>query len=208
MPKLKTNNKPPEACDYKAPGRPRCPEAHHKILKAAYELLMEVGFAQLTIEGVATRAEVGKPTIYRRWPNKARLTVDAFLAATNSEVTFPDTGNTKQDIQGQMYKLIQLLNSPRGQVIATVIGGGQSDGEVIEAFEINWLHPRRKDCKLVLQRGIERGEIRADVDLDACIDALYSPLFYRLLLKHAPLTEDFIDELLTIVMPGLTPHKP
>ncbi len=64
-------------------GRPRCEEAHKKILKAAYELLDEVGFMDLTIEGVAARAEVGKPTIYRRWKTKAQLAMDAFLSGVS-----------------------------------------------------------------------------------------------------------------------------
>jgi AcrR family transcriptional regulator len=184
-------------------GRPRSDEAHQSILHAAYELLMEVGYTQLTIEEVAARALVGKPTIYRRWSSKARLVMDAFLAATNSELSFPDTGSVKEDILQQMHKLVKILNTPRGQVIATLIGGGQTDPEIISAFQANWLSPRRFDCSQVIKKGIERGELRSDIDIEAVIDALYSPLFYRLLLKHAPLTEDFVDELIDIVMPGL-----
>lgn len=184
-------------------GRPRSEEAHQNILDAAYELLMEVGYAQLTIEGVAARAGVGKPTIYRRWSSKARLVMDAFLAAVNPELSFPDTGSVKEDIKQQMQKLVKIMNTPRGQVIATLIGGGQTDPEIIEAFRANWLSPRRFDCSQVIKKGIERGELRSDVDIEAVIDALYSPLFYRLLLKHAPLTEDFVDKLINIVMPGL-----
>ncbi|NMG20405.1 TetR family transcriptional regulator [Brasilonema bromeliae SPC951] len=164
---------------------------------------MEVGYAQLTIEGVAARAGVGKPTIYRRWSTKARLIIDAFLAATNPELSFPDTGSVKEDILQQMHKLVKVINSPRGQVIATLIGGGQTDPEMIEAFRANWLSPRRFDCSQVIKKGIERGELRSDVDMEAVIDALYSPLFYRLLLKHAPLTEDFVDQLIDVVMSGL-----
>ncbi|WP_051470073.1 TetR/AcrR family transcriptional regulator [Fischerella sp. PCC 9605] len=184
-------------------GRPRSDEAHQSILQAAYELVMEVGFTELTIEGVAARAGVGKPTIYRRWSSKARLVMDAFLAATNPELSFPNTGEVKEDIRLQMQKLVKIMNSPRGQVIATLIGGGQTDPEMIEAFVANWLSPRRKDCTQVIKKGIQRGEIRSDIDIEAVIDALYSPLFYRLLLKHAPLTEEFVDELINLIMPGL-----
>lgn len=103
-----------------------------------------------------------------------------------------------------MYKLVNLINSPRGQVIATIIGGGQTDVEVSEAFLLNWLSPRRKDCALVIEKGIERGEVRSDVDIETVIDALYSPLFYRLLVKHAPLTEKLVDEIVDIVMSGIS----
>lgn len=184
-------------------GRPRSPETREKILKAAYEILNEVGFMDLTIEGVAARAEVGKPTIYRRWKNKTALAMDAFLEAVNPELAFPDTGSVKQDFREQMQKLVKLMNSSRGEVLANVIGCGQADNELIEVYRKNWLTPRREDAKQIFQRGVERGELREGVDAEVAIDALYSPLFYRLLLKHQPLTDEFVDELLDVVMDGL-----
>ena len=184
-------------------GRPRDPETRAKILKAAYEMLNEVGFMDLTIEGVAARAGVGKPTIYRRWKTKAALAMDAFLEAVNPELAFPDNGSVKEDFREQMQKLVKLMNSPRGEVLANVIGCGQADRELIEVYLENWLTPRREDAKLIFQRGVERGELREDVDAEIAIDALYSPLFYRLLLKHQPLTVEFIDDLVDVVMKGL-----
>ncbi len=184
-------------------GRPRCEEAHKKILKAAYELLDEVGFMDLTIEGVAARAGVGKPTIYRRWKTKAQLAMDAFLSAVTPEIAFPDTGSVESDFREQMYKIVKLMNSSRGDILASVIGCGQMDDELIGAFRENWLLPRREDAKRIFQRGVERGELRNDVDAEVAIDALYSPLFYRLLLKHLPLTENFVDELVDVVIKGL-----
>ncbi|MEM7759381.1 MAG: TetR/AcrR family transcriptional regulator [Cyanobacteria bacterium P01_A01_bin.40] len=184
-------------------GRPRSPETREKILKAAYELLNEVGFIDLTIEGVAAKAGVGKPTIYRRWKCKASLAMDAFLEVVTPEIVFPDTGTVKEDFQAQMHKLIKVMNSSRGEVLANVIGCGQANGDLITAFRNNWLLPRREDAKGIFQRGVERGEIRDDVDAETAIDALYSPLFYRLLLKHQPLTNEFVDGLLDVVFKGL-----
>lgn len=184
-------------------GRPRSPETREKILKAAYEMLNEVGFIDLTIEGVAARAEVGKPTIYRRWKTKAQLAMDAFLEAVNPEITFPDTGSVMEDFREQMQKIVKLMNSPRGEVLANVIGCGQADEELIAAFRDNWLTPRKEDAKRILQRGIERGELREDIDEEIAIDALYSPLFYRLLLKHQPLNAKFVNKLIDVVMNGL-----
>ena len=185
-------------------GRPRSPETRAKILKAAYEMLNEVGFMDLTIEGVAARAEVGKPTIYRRWKTKAALSMDAFLEAVNPELAFPDTGMVSEDFREQMQKIVKLMNSPRGEVLASVIGCGQADEELIAAFRENWLTPRRKDAKGIFQRGVERGELKEGIDAEIVIDALYSPLFYRLLLKHQPLTDELVDELVDVVMKGIT----
>jgi AcrR family transcriptional regulator len=188
----------------RSPGRPRSDEAHQRILEAAYELMNQTGFNDLTIEAIAARAEVGKPTIYRRWSSKAHLVMDAFLAAINPELTFPDSGSVKEDIRLQMQQLVKVLLSPPGQIIAMLIGGGQTDTELIEAFRENWLMPRRKVASEVFDKGVERGELRSDVDVEVAIDALYSPLFYRLLLRHAPLTENFVDELADVVMKGLS----
>jgi AcrR family transcriptional regulator len=188
----------------RSPGRPRSDEAHQRILEAAYELMNQTGFNDLTIEAIAARAEVGKPTIYRRWSSKAHLVMEAFLAATNPELTFPDSGSVKEDIRLQMQQLVKVLLSPPGQIIAILIGGGQTDPELIEAFRENWLMPRRKVASEIFNKGVERGELRSDVDVEVAIDALYSPLFYRLLLRHAPLTENFVNELADVVMNGLS----
>ena len=184
-------------------GRPRSPETREKILKAAYEMLNEVGFMDLTIEGVAARSGVGKPTIYRRWKTKSALAMDAFLEIVTPEIAFPDTGTAKEDFREQMQKIIRLMNSSRGEVLANVIGCGQADEELIAAFRENWLTPRREDAKRIFQRGVEREELREDIDAEVAIDALYSPLFYRLLLKHQPLTEKFVNDLVNLVMDGL-----
>ncbi len=184
-------------------GRPRSPETRAKILKAAYEMLNEVGFMDLTIEGVAAKAEVGKPTIYRRWKTKAALAMDAFLEAVTPEIVFPDTGKAREDFREQMYKIVRLMNSSRGEVLANVIGCGQADEELIAAFRDNWLTPRREDAKRIFQRGVDRGELREGIDAEVAIDALYSPLFYRLLLKHQPLTNKLVDELIDLIIKGL-----
>lgn len=184
-------------------GRPRSPETREKILKAAYEMLIEVGFMDLTIEGVAARAGVGKPTIYRRWECKASLAMDAFLEAVTPEITFPDTGSATEDFREQMQKVVKIMNSSRGEVLANVIGCGQANNDLITAFRKNWLLPRREDAKRIFIKGVARGELRDDIDVEVAIDALYSPLFYRLLLKHAPLTESKVDEIVDVVIKGL-----
>lgn len=191
------------SCVKSGRGRPRSPETRNKILKAAYEILNEVGFMDLTIEGVAVKAEVGKPTIYRRWKTKAALAMDAFLEFVSPEIAFPNNGSAKEDFREQMQKVTKLMNSSKGEVLASIIGCGQFNEQLIAAFRDNWLTPRREDAKRIFQQGIEQGELSKDLDAEVAIDALYSPLFYRLLLKHQPLTNEFIDELIDVVFDGL-----
>lgn len=192
-----------EAFEAKHPGRPRCPVAHQNILKAARELVEEIGFDCLTVEGIATRAGVGKTTIYRRWPNKASIVLDAFFEEVSSQTSFPDTGNVREDIRRQMRQFINELNGPLGCKLSLLLANGQFDEEMAEAFRIRWIQPRRDEAQQVIQRGIVRGEIRQEIDPDVLVDALYGPVYFRLLAEHAPLTESFADKLVELVMSGL-----
>lgn len=192
-----------EACEAKALGRPRCPLTHQNILEATRELIDEIGYGNLTIEGIAARAGVGKTTIYRRWPNKSSIVLDAFFEDVSAPISFPDTGNVREDIRRQMRKLVKELNGPTGCKIATLLANGQFDKEMAETFRTRWVEPRRDEARRVIELGIERGEIRKDVNADVLLDALYGPVYFRLLAGHAPLTTGFADALAELVMSGL-----
>lgn len=192
-----------EAKESKTAGRKRCPIAQQNILEAASGLLNEIGFSNLTIEGIAAKAGVGKTTIYRHWPNKASLVMDAFLAETAPQFPYPDTGSAITDIREQMKLVVKVLNSSHGNTVATLIGGSQTDPELAEAFRTHFLALRRAESKAVLKKGIEHNEIPSTIDLDMLLDTLYAPLYFRLLIKHAPLTETFVDQIVDLVVNGL-----
>ena len=192
-----------EACEAKQPGRPRCPVTHQNILQAARELVEETGFDRLTMEGVAARAGVGKTTIYRRWPNKANLVLDAFFEEVSPPPAFADTGNVRADLRRHLRKFVKELNGRLGCKISMLLANGQFDEEMAEAFRARWIEPRRDEARQVIRRGIERGEIRREVDADVLVDALYGPVYFRLLAEHAPLTQHFADALVELVMSGL-----
>lgn len=183
-------------------GRPRCPVTHQNILKAACELVDEVGFANLTIEGIAARACVGKTTIYRRWPNKASIVMDAIFEEISPKIPFPDTGDAREDLRRQMRALVKALNGPMGRKIALLLANSQLDEEMAEAFRSRWIDARRAEAKEVIKRGVERGELRKDVDAEVMVDALYGPIYFRLLGGHAPLTLKYADALVNLVMSG------
>ncbi len=184
----------------RAPGRPRCAITHQAILDCANDLLEEIGFANMSIEGIAARAGVGKATIYRRWPNKASVVMDAFLAATAKEIAFPDTGSAREDIRRQMRAVVRVLNGSRGRTIATLIGVVQSDSELAEAFRTRFVAVRRGEGKAVLQRGIANGEFKPDMDLESVLDCLYGPLYFRLLIGHEKPSAKYSDQLVDLVL--------
>ncbi|MDR3641240.1 MAG: TetR/AcrR family transcriptional regulator [Humidesulfovibrio sp.] len=174
------------------PGRPRSDAVRTVVLKAANDLLEEVGFAKLTMEGIAAKAGVSKATLYRWWPSKGAVAMDAFMAATVPRITFPQTDSAVADVTAQMLLLAQAYRGVTGRLVRELIGLGQSDPEMLKTFISGYLVPRRGATKEVLRRGIASGEIRTDVDLEILVDSLYAPIFHRLLLQHLPLEDAFV----------------
>src|SRR6266699_1685345 len=188
----------------RGPGRPRSEEARKAVIRSTLALLKRTGFHELTIEAVAAQAGVGKATVYRWWSNKAELIIDAFVSAVEKELRFPSAGPVLQSIHVQMRRWAVIFRTPLGQIVATVIGAGQSDPEILEAFRSHWVEPRRIEARRLLGQAIKNGEIRADLDPDTILDLLYGPLYIRLLLKHAPLNEQFVDTVFEAVSPLLS----
>jgi AcrR family transcriptional regulator len=184
------------------PGRPRSEEARRAILRSTLKLLQHIGFPDLTIEAIASEAGVGKATVYRWWPNKAALVVDAFASSTAHKLHFPDTGSVYQDMSLQMKQVIAIFRSRRGRIVAALLGGGQSDPELLEAFRDRFLWPRRREAYKTLRRAIERGELPSKLDLDLVLDILYGSIYMRFLIRHDELSEDYVEQVCRIVLSG------
>jgi AcrR family transcriptional regulator len=176
-------------------------------MRSTLALLKQVGFHELGIEAVATRAGVGKTTIYRWWPNKAELVIAAFVSAVEDELRYPSNGPGLESIHQQMKRWAQIFRSPLGQIVATVIGAGQSEPEILAAFRAYWVEPRRLEARALLEDGKRRGEIRGDLDPDLILDLLYGPLYIRLLVRHAPLDEHFVSTVFKVVGPAILPNR-
>lgn len=190
------------------PGRPRSERAHRAILRAANELLESEGFAATTVEAIAERAGVSKATVYRWWPNKAAVVMDGFLSTVSSEVPFPHTGRARDDIRLHMRRLTEAFGGEIGRTVAALIAEGQADAELAEALRSRWLSVRRAEAREILELGIERGELREDLDPEVAVDVLYGPIYYRLLVGHAPLDEAFADALADHIFAGLGARGP
>src|SRR2546423_6286455 len=186
----------------RAPGRPRSEDARKAILRSTLRLLQETGFPDLSIEAIAAHADVGKATVYRWWPNKASLVAEAFSRSADEELRFPNTGSVRDDVSIQMKHLVRVLRGKRGRIVAALIGGGQSDPELIKAFRDRFMMPRRQEAYAILRRGISRGQLREDLDLDLTLDTLYGAIYMRFLIRQTGLTEDYVDEVVRAVMDG------
>src|SRR5271165_2553127 len=184
------------------PGRPRSEHARQAILRSTMNLLQKTGFADLTIEAIAANAGVGKATVYRWWPNKGALVVDAFASSAEHELHFPDTGSVYRDMSLQMNQFLGILRTRRGRIVAALLGAGQSDPELLEAFRERFLRPRRQEAYKTLRRGIERGELPGNLDLDLVLDTLYGAIYMRFLIRHDKLSESYVNEVCRMVLEG------
>src|SRR5215472_11470279 len=184
------------------PGRPRSENARQAILRSTLKLLRKTGFDQLTIEEIAADAAVGKATVYRWWPSKGALVVEAFASSAEPDLHFPDSGSVFKDVSLQMNQWLGVLRSRQGCIVRAVIAAGQSDGDLIEEFRARFLRPRRQEAYRTLRRGIERGELPHDLDLDLVLDILYGAMYMRFLIRHDELNERYVEEVCQLVMSG------
>lgn len=184
-------------------GRPRNTEAKNAILNASYELLLETGFGAVTVEKIAEQAQVSKATIYKWWPNKAAVVMDGYLYAANARLPIPDTGSAKEDILIHAGTLARFLTSREGKVITELIGEGQSDAGLAEAYRSRYFGPRRQEAWKLFERGIAQGELKQGLDIGSCIDLIYGPIFYRLLLTGGELSEDSVRSLVLLALQAL-----
>ncbi|MUZ65641.1 TetR family transcriptional regulator [Agrobacterium vitis] len=185
-------------------GRRRSDSSRSAILAATREVLEEIGFNKLSIEGVAARAGVGKATIYRWWPTKGVLAVEAFLEGVAPAISFPKTKSAQADVAAQVRKLSKLYRGKVGQIVCEMIGSGQCDTEMKTVFFDGYLKPRREAAKEVFQRGIDQGEFREGLDLDTLVDAVYGPIFYRMLTGYAAIDDRFIEDVLDMAFRGIS----
>lgn len=185
------------------PGRPRSEESRTAVLRATSELLREVGLRAMTTEEIASRSGASKATIYKWWPNKYAVAFDAFLSEMMAESRDPDTGSARDDLTEVVRGLLHFYTGPSGRVFAQLVGEAQADPLIQQELRANLVDPRRELFATIWERGVARGELRADADSDAAIDLLIGPALYRLMMGHAPLTDEAADTLVDVAIRGI-----
>jgi AcrR family transcriptional regulator len=189
--------------DQRLPGRPRDPALRDAILMAAQELLDEGGMTAVTIEAVARRAGVGKPTIYRLWPNAPAVAMAAFLEKASPPAAAAAEGSPVAALRAQLAAIAAAFAERTGRNVKAMIAASQGETELAKAFRNQFIAASRAEGRDLLQRAIRMGELRADLDLEVTLDLVYGPLYYRLLVGHAPLDRGFTEALLDQALPGL-----
>ena len=189
-------------------GRPRSDDTRQAILRAAYELLEEGGMARFTIEGVAERSGAAKTTIYRWWPSKGVLAMEAYYSEVAATLSITDSPSAIADLRKLLHLMAKVFASRTGHVLAGLIAESQSDPDTLAAYREGVLEPRREVVRRLLRRGIVSGELRRDLDLDATMDTFYGSLLARLLLKYAPIDDAYVEGLADTILRGIGAEDP
>jgi AcrR family transcriptional regulator len=165
--------------------------------------MLEVGVRAMTTEGIAKRSGASKATIYKWWPNKYAVAIEAFLSAMSAESADPDTGSAPEDFRRALRGMMRFYASPSGRVFAQLVGEAQFDSQVAAELRDRLVGSRRRLVRAIWDRGVARGELRSDVDAEVAIDLVFGPAMYRLVAGHAPLDDVAADAIVAVAMGGL-----
>ncbi|MFI0470726.1 TetR/AcrR family transcriptional regulator [Saccharopolyspora sp. 5N102] len=173
------------------------------VLAATVDLLGEAGYRQLTMGAVAARAGVHRPAVYRRWPSKPHLVVDAVARQMGLTPT-PDTGDLRGDLVTGMSTLVRALSgTPLGRALPGLVADLASDPDLATEFRRRVFDPRRETTAGALRSAIQRGEIQPGTDVDFVLDALAAPLYYSVLFGHRPLTDRLAEQAVDLVLAAI-----
>ncbi|WP_217915693.1 TetR/AcrR family transcriptional regulator [Miltoncostaea marina] len=189
---------------------PRVARSKAAILGACGDLIAEEGFEGVTIEAVAARSGVAKTTIYRHWPTREALLVEAFGCCAGPPVPRVDTGSTEEDLVSVLAGLGRRLSDRSWcNTLRSLVDSASRDPELGRLHRAT-LVERRRPLTDALARGIERGDLPAGLDIDEAVAQLAGPLFYRALITGEPCDEPYVARLVARALPGLRagPREP
>lgn len=188
-------------------GRPRSETAHKAVLAAAAELLLDHGLHAVSMDAVAERAGVSKATIYRWWPKKEILALDMLF--TQWAAVTPqryESGALRSDLVALLLAWTRLVTSrPYGRVAAALLTEARTDPAFSAEYQRRILEPRRDQARMIFADAVARGEISGETKVEVAIDLLYGSLYHRLLHGHAPLDDEFVDDIVDMVLRGIQP---
>jgi AcrR family transcriptional regulator len=182
--------------------RTRDHDARRRVLESAGELVRELGPRAVTVDAIAAAAGVGKQTIYRWWPSKSAVIMDALIEMTDpTPDELPDS--TYEAVRLQMRRVAKMFASRNGDLIRELVAHSQGDPKIAEEFRSRFFAHRRARGAATLTRGVATGELRPDLNIENALDLLYGPLWLRLLIGHRPLTRTAADQIFELVWPAL-----
>jgi AcrR family transcriptional regulator len=180
-------------------GRPRSESARRAVLAATTQLIERDGYGRVTMEAIARNAGVSKQTVYRWWPTKAAITLEALNEAAAAIAPLSDGGALEDDLRVFLRRTVAGANA-NAQLLAALIAEAQFDEAFAEHFRDGFLARRREVLRELLERGVERRELIATADVDFLVEIVFATLWYRILARHEPLNRRFADQLADAVL--------
>lgn len=193
------------------PGRRRSEESRLAILAAAIDLLAESGYAALSIEGIAARSGTGKQTVYRWWPTKADVVLEALAVKTDLHIPIPDTGSYPGDLRAFLDASFALARTPRVlEVLRALMAHAQLDPGFGDRFRAGFLQRRRAALGVVLERAAARAELPPHLSTRTTADIVFGVIWYRVLTTTGPgdLTDPATADELAAELTGLLTGSP
>jgi AcrR family transcriptional regulator len=189
-------------------GRPRSAKSTKAILAAAGELLLEHGLDAVSMDAIAERAGVSKATIYRWWPTKETLAIDALYEDWAAAYPVaPDTGSLRGDLLGVFLPWVNhIVTRPYARVLGALLTRARTDDGFARELNERLVQPRRNRARPIFERAIARGEIPQSTDIELGLDLLYGPVYHRFLQGHLPLSPAFVEAVIDAVLAGLLPR--
>lgn len=184
-------------------GRTRDRDAEQRVLDAAFELVGSRPPGEVGINDIAEAANVGKQTIYRWWPSRTAVILDALVVGTMKATPFRETDDIRADFEAHLRTVIRLFNSPTGRIVREMLAEAQTDETIADEFRERFWQPRRDLSQARLRRGIELGQIRDDLDHEIILDAIYGPLWTRLTIGHLALSSVDAKHITNAIWPGI-----
>jgi AcrR family transcriptional regulator len=177
------------------------------IKQTTLDLALEAGYTKLSIEAVAARAGVGKHTIYRRWPSKGALFLDALLPTDAPALEFPDTGDIEADLRTQCRAAVDLLGRPPfGPLYQALLGEAQHDPSVAATLNERFITPQAHRLRARLKLAQRQGQVEREFDLDLAFAILSGPLYFQFLVTQEVLTHGYVDRVFSALFAGMRPR--
>jgi AcrR family transcriptional regulator len=176
-------------------------------MDAVYKLLKEKPARDLTMDAIAKRAGVGKPTLYKWWPSKAALIMAMFHERLAGKLEAPEATTAEEALRTRVRHLIAQCNGLFGRVVADLIAEGQGDPSILKELYESHIRPRRASTVADIERGVASGEFLAGTDPELLIDSIFAPVYNRLLLRYPPLTEEYGKQLIDQALLGIRTPK-
>jgi AcrR family transcriptional regulator len=187
-------------------GRPRDSSADERILAAAAELILTRGFDNMTVDEVAAKAKAGKATVYRRWAGKEDLAFAALEQLYNTQLPIPDTGNVRDDLILSTRMALEFAGSEIGRSYVRMTCAESLRDHRIGALYTSAFEAQEQTARIMLQRGIDRGELRSDFRMDLAVDWFAGVMIlYAIIEREVPSPEE-AEELVEFMLEGIGPR--